>query len=286
MRGAKPQRELELRFARECALRAGEAVVVAASGGPDSTALAALAARACEHAGATLVLAHVNHALRSSAWQDEAVVLAVGAALRVRTIAVSLAPGPSAEARLRDERYTALVTVARTLSATRIFSGHHAEDQTETVLLALFRGAGPSGLSGMPRRRQLAPDVALERPLLDVEPLELRTYCAAQHLPFALDPTNDDPQYRRNAVRAALPGLRAAFPHLDAAVARCATILREERAGVPRARLRERLREELAAATGDARDVSFERLDAAARAIERGAPGRHFLRHGVEMVVE
>jgi tRNA(Ile)-lysidine synthase TilS/MesJ len=103
-------------------------------------------------------------------------------------------------------------------------------------------------------------------------------------LPFVLDPTNLEIEYRRNALRSALPALRAAFPKLDAAVARCAAILAEERAGSQVAAVRERLRAELVAATGDARDVTFERLDAAARAIERGSRGRHFLRRGVEMV--
>ena len=286
MRGARPERELELLAARECAFVAGESVVVAASGGPDSTALAALAARAARDADATLVLAHVNHALRDGAWQDEGVVLAAGSLLRARVVTVGLEPGPGAEARLREERYAALVAIARDCGAARILTAHHAADQTETVLLALFRGTGPAGLCGMPRRRAAAPGISLERPLLGVEPETLLAYCAAQHLPYVLDPTNDDVTYARNAVRATLPSLRGAFPHLDAAVARCATILREERDGEPRAALRERLRVEVAAATGDARDVSFERLDSAARAIERGRPGRHFLRHGVEVIVE
>ena len=90
MRGAKPERALEQRTARACAVVAGEVVVVAASGGPDSTALAALAASACSEAGGTLVLAHVNHALRPGAWQDEAVVLAAGATLGARVVAVHL----------------------------------------------------------------------------------------------------------------------------------------------------------------------------------------------------
>jgi tRNA(Ile)-lysidine synthase len=286
VRGAKPERALELRAARACGVVAGEVVVVAASGGPDSTALAALAAVACAEAGGSLLLAHVNHELRPGAWQDEAVVLAAGAALGARVVAVSLASGSRAEARLRDERYAALAKIARDARATRILSAHHAADQTETVLLALFRGAGPGGLAGMPFRRELEPGIALERPLLDVEPEELRAYCTLRHLAYALDPTNRDLTYRRNAVRATLPALRIAYPHLDAAVARCATILREERAGSVRAGVRDRLRSELIAVTGDARDVTFERLDAAARAIERGAAGRHFLRRGVEVVVE
>ncbi len=285
MRGAKPERALEEAAAAACALAPGETVLVAASGGADSTALAALAAAAAEAVGATVVLGHVNHAQRPSSWQDEGVVLAVGTALRVRVLAASLPPGGAAESRLRDERYAALARQARTCSATRVFTAHHARDQTETVLLALFRGTGCEGLAGIPRRRELAPEVHVERPLLEIEPAALRAYCTYRHLPYAIDPTNDDATYRRNAVRAALAELRSSFPHLDAAVARHARLVRDRDDGTSRARLREGLHEELRTA-GVARDVTFERLDAAARAIEEGRRGRHFLRHGVELIVE
>ena len=154
------------------------------------------------------------------------------------------------------------------------------------MLLALLRGAGPGGLTGMARERVLASGTVVLRPLLGCEPEKLRAYAAAHDLPYVADPTNSDVAYRRNAVRAALETLRPSFPHLDAAVARCAAILREEREGTSRAHQRARLREAIVEATGDARDLSFERLDAAARALERGTPGRHFLRRGVELVVE
>jgi tRNA(Ile)-lysidine synthase len=286
MRGAKPLAALEARVARTVAARAGEVLLAAVSGGPDSTALAALLAQAAGRAGARLVLGHVNHGLRRGAWQDEAVVLSLGASLGARVVCRSLPAGSPDEARLRDERYAALAEMARGAGAERIFTAHHAEDQTETVLLALFRGTGPAGLCGMPEERDLEPGLRLVRPLLASEPEALRGYCAALHLPYALDPTNLDERYRRNAVRAALPLLREAFPHLDAAVARCAAILASERAGTRSALVRERLRAELEALTGDARDVTFERLDAAARAIERGARGRHFLRRDVEVIVK
>ena len=286
VRGTHPERALETFVERQAKLCAGETIVAATSGGPDSGALAALLAHAASRAGASLLLAHVNHALRPSAWQDEAVVLALGAALRLRVVAVSLEPGPPSEARLRDERYAALAKVACDNGASRIFTAHHARDQTETVLLALFRGTGPDGLCGIPFERELSGGTRVVRPLLGVEPEELAAYLAAHHLPLALDPTNVEGAFRRNAVRAALAGLRPVFPRLDAAVARCATILAEERTNAGRAELRLRLRDELAAALGDTRDVGFERLDAAASAIERGAAGRHFLRRGVEVVVE
>jgi tRNA(Ile)-lysidine synthase len=286
VRGLRPDAALERTLRKRAGLVAGETVVAAVSGGPDSTALAALLAGAAARAGATLVLAHVNHALRASAWQDEAVVLALGATLGVPVRTVSLPPGTVAEERLRDERYEALAAIAGEAGAGRVFTAHHAADQAETVLLALFRGSGPQGLTGMTPSRALGPGLTLERPLLEIEPQVLRAYCVRAHVPYALDPTNADPAYRRNSLRAALAEVRGDFPHLDAAVARCALILREERAGSSRAALRTLLRDELVATTGSTRDVSFERLDAAAEALERGGRGRHFLRRGVEVIVE
>jgi tRNA(Ile)-lysidine synthase len=282
MRGARPGAALETLVAESVAVSPGETLLAAVSGGPDSVALAALLADVARRSDATLVLGHVNHALRPSSWQDEAVVLALGAALRVRVVAVSLSEGPSDEARLREERYAALVGMARELRAARIFTAHHVRDQAETVLLALFRGTGPAGLVGMPPVRTLAEGIVLERPLLGVEPADLAAYRAARHLPYALDPSNADLGYRRNAVRA---DLRSAFPHLDAAVARCASIARDERAGEARAAVRAELRAALEASVGT-RDIPFERLDAAARALERGGRGRHFLRRGVELHID
>ncbi len=286
MRGARPRAALETLVAERVAARRDDVLVAAVSGGSDSVALASLLARCARRAGATLALAHVNHGLRGRAWQDEAVVLALGTTLGIRAIARSLPPGRAAEARLRDERYATLAAIARELGARRVFTAHHAEDQTESVLLALFRGTGPDGLLGMASTRPLADGIVLERPLLGIEPAALRAYCGYQRLAYAVDGSNDDLAYRRNAVRSALVALRVSFPHLDAAVARCAQILRAEREETPRAALRQRLRLEVRAVTGDARDVSFERLDAAARALEEETPGRHFLRRGVEAIIE
>lgn len=281
MRGARPERRLETIVAREVAPLAGETILAAVSGGPDSVALAALLRTVCDGASARLVLGHVNHAVRPSAWQDEAVVLALGALLGVAVRCASLeTTSPNAgEASLRDGRYAILERLAAQAGATRIVTAHHAQDQTETVLLALFRGTGPAGLAGMPSARPLGERATLLRPLLEVERSALTALCAAQQLPYALDPTNSDRRYARNAVRAALVELRSSFPHLDAAVSRCARIVRDELAATGRAALRARLRGEIATGPG-LRDVSFERLEAAARALEEGRPGRHFLKPG------
>jgi tRNA(Ile)-lysidine synthase len=281
----RPERHLETIVAREVAPVAGETIVAAVSGGPDSVALAFLLRRVCAAAGASLLLGHVNHRLRPGAWQDEAVVLALGSQLGVAVRCASLEPLPNGgEAELREGRYGLLERLAAQAGAKRIVTAHHAQDQTETVLLALFRGTGLAGLAGMRPVRPLGERMMLLRPLLEVERSALTALCAAEHLPYALDPTNADRRYARNALRASLAELRPRFPHLDAAVARCARIVRDELAATDRAALRARLREELAAGPG-LRDVPFERLEAAAKALEEGRPGRHFIKRGVAIDV-
>jgi tRNA(Ile)-lysidine synthase len=279
VRGSEPLRELESAVRERAALRRGETVLAAISGGPDSVALAALLARCADEEGATIVLGHVNHGVRDRAGQDEAVVLALGAALGLRVLVRALAPGPADEQRLREERYRHLAGLAAGIGAGRVFTAHHAGDQTESVLLALFRGSGPDGVAGMPERRELAPGVSLERPLLRRSRDELVRYAQLRRFAYAHDASNDEPERARNAIRAALAGLRDAFPRLDEAVARYAEIAgaRSERAA-----LRALLRDEIVRG-GGGRDLTFERLEAAARAVEAGNEGRIFLAPGVEI---
>jgi tRNA(Ile)-lysidine synthase len=285
VRRAHSERAIEAIVGSALEAQPGEVLVAAVSGGPDSAALAGMLARHASTAGASLVLGHVNHGVRATAFRDEGVVLALGAALGARTLVRALAADDASEARLRSARYAALAEIARAVGARRVVTAHHAEDQTETVLLALFRGTGPNGLAGMPPLRRLGSGLSLVRPLLGVRHAELVGYCAARLLPYALDPTNDDLAYRRNALRGALAELRRAFPALDAAVARCAAIAREERAGSERAALRRRLREELDLAAGQVPDMTYERLDAVARALEGKRPGRHLLGRGLQVTI-
>ena len=285
MRRAHPERALEKAVAERVAASRGEVLLAAVSGGPDSAALAALLAQSAAAAEATLALVHVNHAMRATAGRDEAVVLALATQLCAPVVVRTLDLGSRSEARLRSARYAQLADVARGLGARRVFAAHHAEDQTETVLMALFRGTGPAGVAGMPETRRLAPGVTLVRPLLALTRAELVAYCRIRRLPHALDPSNDDLAYRRNALRAALAELRRLFPGLDAAVARSAAIARDDLSGDARGAMRRRLREELVAATGQVRDMSYERLDSLARALEGGRTGRHFVRSGLEVTI-
>jgi tRNA(Ile)-lysidine synthase len=279
MRGAKPERALEAVVLAAVGFEPGEPVVVACSGGPDSVALASVLDRVARERAFPLVIAHVNHGVRASAWQDECVVLSIAARLG-RPVKIAALDGVAAdEASLREARYAQLARIARENGARTIATAHTAEDQTETVLLALFRGTGPDGLAGMPAERVLDGDLRLVRPLLRTGHDELRAELSRSGLPYALDPSNEDVRYRRSAVRTALVALREEFPGLDRAVARCAEILRAERAGDARAlerrALRDRLRDE-----GLLRDIPFERIEAALTARPEA---RVFLKPGLEL---
>lgn len=249
----------------------GARVCVACSGGSDSVALASLLDRLAREDDYDVVLAHVNHGVRASADQDECVVLSVGARLGRHVAVARLNAARDDEATLRDARYAALARLAHEAGAHAVATAHTAEDQTETVLLALFRGTGLAGLAGMPPRRPLADGVELVRPLLRVTRAQLATELRGSGLPYAIDPTNADPRYRRNALRGPLDALRAEHPHLDRAVARCAAIVRGEIEGTDRARARRALRASLSAEDA-LRDVPFERIEAALDAAERGTP--------------
>jgi tRNA(Ile)-lysidine synthase len=276
MRGAQPDRALATLFAQHTSLAAGERAIVALSGGSDSVALASLCAEYAEQCSAQVTLVHIDHAIRTSAQQDEAVALAVASRLRLPIIVRRLNGDARDEASLRTGRYDALVAAAHDCDARKILTGHTADDQTETVLLALFRGTGRDGLRGMPTLRPLDDATQLERPLLAADRAVLRRYCERRQLPYVLDPTNSQTNYRRNAVRVALQALRPLFPGLDQAVARCAEILQEEDAGPASAAIAYEVRAWLKE-HGVTRDVSRERLGAVLQLIELGRGRRVWL---------
>jgi tRNA(Ile)-lysidine synthase len=285
MRGAHPERALEDEIAHGGAMRSGERVAIACSGGADSVALAGALHALAEPLDLTLSLVHVNHGVRASAWQDECIALQLAASLGLPIEIVALEALGRDEQSLRDARYAALLAAAQRFQASAVATAHHAEDQSETVLLALFRGAGPEGISGIRARRPMASGVDLVRPLLGVASDTLRQYCHARWLPYSVDPTNADLGLRRNAVRDALEALRPLFPGLDRAVARASRLVDEEVVAGERADVRRRIRERLAAEQG-LRDVDFQHVEAAVRAIERGASGNFYMKAGVRLQIE
>ncbi|MGC5334431.1 tRNA lysidine(34) synthetase TilS [Micromonospora sp. DT62] len=213
----------------------GGPVLVACSGGADSLALAAATAFVAPRLGRAAGLVTVDHGLQEGSARRAAAVVTwareVGLA-PVESVRVEVAGRPGGpEAAAREARYLALAEVAGRLEAGALLTGHTRDDQAETVLLALARGAGPRGLAGMPARRDLD-GVPLLRPLLEVGREQTRTACAVLGLNPWEDPHNADPSYARARVRAdLLPALvRALGPGVLDNLARTARLVAADNA--------------------------------------------------------
>ena len=179
----------------------GTRVTCALSGGADSTALVALAL----DAGCVVTAHHVHHGLRESADHDADIARRnaeqLGATFELTHVEVG--DGPNLEARARDARRSVLGLDALT--------GHTADDQAETMLLALMRGAGAAGLAAI--------EPGHRHPILALRSWETRALCGRLGLEVADDPTNTDPRFRRNRIRHEL------LPLLDDIAARDITVL-------------------------------------------------------------
>ena len=208
-------------------------MLVGLSGGSDSVALTHLLLELAEHGGFEVVgVAHFNHQLRPTAPRDEAFCRDLAARLGLRIVVESADVQSyardsrrSIEDAARHLRYEFLERAAAQLGADRIAVGHTQDDQAETFLLKLMRGAGLTGLAGIyPRRGRVI------RPVLDVMRAELRTYLEARGERWVDDETNDDLDNPRNRVRhRVLPELdRAAGGATRANIARAAALIRED----------------------------------------------------------
>jgi tRNA(Ile)-lysidine synthase len=169
-------------------------VVVACSGGPDSVALLVLAAEA----GLAPTAVHVDHGLRPDSAADIEAVRNAADALGVpwRTVRIAVGAGPNLEARARGARYGALLVAREDLGATAVLVAHTADDQAETVLLNVLRGAATAGLAGMAPRRGV-----IVRPLLHLRRADVRAVPAARGIATVEDPTNADVRWRRAWIR-------------------------------------------------------------------------------------
>jgi tRNA(Ile)-lysidine synthase len=206
-----------LRTLREHALvDRGERVLVAVSGGPDSTALLHALVQLAPRLGIQVEAATVNHGLRPEAATEVALVAErcrdLGVACEVLSVDVRGARGPhiSWQDAARRVRLGALEEAAVRRGCGRIALGHTADDQAETVLFRIVRGTGVAGLAAMPYRR--GPFV---RPMLEVRRREVLRFLAKRRLPFIEDPSNADRRFTRARVRHEwLPFLERENPRL------------------------------------------------------------------------
>jgi len=284
---------------RRALLSRGEPVVVALSGGPDSTALlAALQALSQRGAVGPVRACHVDHGLRAGSEKDAEHCRALCAALGVpfEALRVVVRAG-NRQQEARRARYAALRAAA---GGAALATGHTRSDQAETVILRLLRGAGARGLGAIPPRRGRR---AVVRPLLDVGREEVLAYLRSRRLGWLEDPSNAGGDYLRNRVRREIvPALAALAPAAERALARAADLLRDDDRALERSARRllsrgaERLR--LAAAplavqrravrllwrgaTGSRRGLEAARVEAVLRLLVRPGEGRISLPGGLE----
>jgi len=288
-------------------------VVVGVSGGPDSLAMLHLFVRVRKALNLAPYAVHVNHSLRGEEADEdaqavEAIAAAWGVPCHVERVDV---PALAAEHRLsveeaaRQARYTMLGQVAVRIGAEAIAVAHNADDQAETVLMHLLRGAGLAGLRGMlpvtplSEYHLLAPvgaPLVLVRPLLDVPRAQIEAYCAGHDLSPRFDRSNLDTTYFRNRLRhEVIPYLEQINPNLREMLVRTASVLaadyeivREQAdaawlgvtrevgddrvrfnlagwRGLPLALQRALIRRAVWTLRSSLRDVSFEHVEAAVR---------------------
>lgn len=208
------------------ALDAGPRILVALSGGLDSTVLLHACRQLVVRDGRELAAVHVDHGLQAASadWARHCQDLCAGWGLSCTRLQVdaSAAAGESPEAAAREARMAALAAWLPPGSA--LLLGHHQEDQAETLLLRLLRGAGPEGLAAMAQARPCGPGRLL-RPLLGLPRQRLREYAEAWGLTWIEDPSNADTRFDRNFLRQRIwPQLCGRWPGLGLTLARAAEL--------------------------------------------------------------
>ncbi len=221
---AHPLPERFSRHVEEAGLFAeARTLLVAHSGGSDSTALLLLAEAWARPRSVAIVSAHVAHGLRGEAGDEDALfcarlaaALSVPFALRPVDVPSSRKKGESLEAAARRLRYAALLALARELGGALVLTGHTRDDQAETVLLHLERRLGRARGGIRPRRAD-----GVIRPLLPFSRAELREFLAERGVTFREDETNENEKLARNRIRhSVLPEMERKFPGTSQRLAR------------------------------------------------------------------
>jgi tRNA(Ile)-lysidine synthase len=186
-------------------------VILAVSGGPDSTALLSLAARwrAGRKNGPVLVAATIDHRLRREAKKEAAAVGRLAKRLKIphhTLVWTGKKPKNGLQEAARAARYSLLVGLAHKSGAEAVATAHTRDDQAETILHRIARGSGIKGLAGIRRQRE-RDGIVLLRPLLEIPKTRLVATLRQARIPFADDPSNRDPHFLRARLRKLAPGL-------------------------------------------------------------------------------
>lgn len=192
---------------RHALVRRGDCVLIALSGGPDSTALAHLLSLWRRKHALKLVAAHVHHGLSNQ--NDRALSLARTTAKelgipfyskKIKVRALSERKKISLEEAGRDARYIFFEALSRRLKIGRVATAHTRDDQAETVMMRIIRGCGLHGLAGIPAKRRLGKTQVI-RPLLDCQKKDLLRFLAENGIRFQTDRSNASARFTRNRVR-------------------------------------------------------------------------------------
>jgi len=220
----------------------GETIVVAVSGGADSTALllALEELKTTNKIYTNICVAHLDHKLRKSSTRDAKWVANLATELGFRSVIGrskveenARATGDNLEQAARKARYAFLQRTAKRVSAAYVLTAHTMDDQAETVLLRLMRGSAGAGLGGMEAIRPLAENssIKLVRPLLWARRADTEDYCRIRRTEFLVDEMNDDQKFARVKVRKQLLPLMQSFNNrIVEAISRTAEQLREDSA--------------------------------------------------------
>ena len=267
---------------KECWLGNDRPLLVGVSGGPDSLCLADLLARL----GIKIIIAHFDHCLRPDSGADAQAVSAMAETIGAHYVsgqadvgAYAVSQQLSIEEAARELRYRFLFEQAEQLGAQAVATGHTADDQVETVLMHLLRGAGSSGLGGMSYRslpNAWSAELPLLRPLLGTWRAEILVYLQRYGLQPVWDPTNTETRFYRNRLRhELLPHLEAFNPGVRQRLWQTADLLRAEDAAL------EMLVESAALACCYASGPGWVAFDAAALRRQPLAVQRRLLRRAI-----
>ena len=221
-------------IAQLASLQTADRLVVGFSGGADSHSLLHALVELSRREDLPPVIAlHVNHGLHedANAWTTHCAAVASDLGVEFHERVVSVDAGASPEAQARDARYTVFESFLD--AGDVLLLGHHLDDQVETVLFRLIRGAGPSGLAGIPEQRPLGRGL-LVRPLLAITRAQIEDYAVFHELSFLNDSSNVDTRYDRNFLRhKVLPLIESRWPGYRSGFARSAALSRELAASQP-----------------------------------------------------